>query len=249
MKIIHDISAAQPGNASEEAFEKLYIASRKRESRLYTDEQTGNLPSIEPSHIHHGEWRVRKRSAARLIAYLKSQKRPLSILETGCGNGWLSAKIADIPNAVVTGMDINKTELNQARRVFGNKDNLAFVGGDIRDMVPGKGYDIIIFAASIQYFSSVREILTRAFSLLNMGGEIHLLDSFFYKADEQASAKRRSRLYYSSLGCIDLSAFYFHHTLDSLNDFSYKMLFDPAVFINRIFNKRDPFPWIRILPT
>ena len=68
----------------------MYLASRKKENRIYSDEQVVQLPFIEPTHIHYHEWQVRKRSALRLIHYLEKKNKPLSILEIGCGNGWLS---------------------------------------------------------------------------------------------------------------------------------------------------------------
>src|ERR1700688_525276 len=103
---------------SESNFEEIYIASRQSESRVYSDEQVAQLPFVEPSHIHYDEWQSRKRSSDRLKNYLENKNKPLSILEIGCGNGWLSARLVAIKNSTVTAIDINRTELNQARRVF-----------------------------------------------------------------------------------------------------------------------------------
>src|SRR5271157_59561 len=99
-------------------FEDLYIGVRQQEKRLYTDEQLKNLPDIDSLHIYCNEWKIRKRSGERLIAYLGRKRRNLRILEVGCGNGWLSAKMAAIPKARVTGLDINQVEIAQANRVF-----------------------------------------------------------------------------------------------------------------------------------
>ncbi|MBS1530405.1 MAG: hypothetical protein JSU01_08870, partial [Bacteroidetes bacterium] len=93
-------------------FEDLYLAVRRREKRIYSDEQLLNLPDIDPDHIHAAEWKIRKRSGARLVDYLRKKRRSLRILEVGCGNGWLSAKMAGIPGSYVIGLDINQTEIN-----------------------------------------------------------------------------------------------------------------------------------------
>jgi len=175
-------------------FAKMYTASRQKENRIYSDEQVALLPFTEPSHIHYEEWQVRKRSGSRLMNWLENEDKPLFILEVGCGNGWLSGKLASLKNSFVTGIDINKTELYQARRVFGNKPNLEFAEGDIRTMASEAKFDVIIFAAAIQYFPSLDQIIGAALSLLNPGGEIHILDSHFYQTDELEKAKQRSTI-------------------------------------------------------
>ena len=111
---------------SESNFEEIYIASRQSENRIYTDEQVAQLPFISPHHIHYDEWQARKRSSDRLKNYLENKNKPLSILEIGCGNGWLSAKLAALKNSTVTGIDINKTEVSQAREVFSGMTNISF---------------------------------------------------------------------------------------------------------------------------
>ncbi len=73
-----------------------------------------------------------KRTARRLVHYLGARKKTLEILEVGCGNGWLTHQLADIPGTRVTGLDINFTELQQAARVFSNDPNLRFIHGDMR---------------------------------------------------------------------------------------------------------------------
>jgi len=228
-------------------FEQMYVASRKREYRIYSDEQVLQLPSIEPSHIHYQEWQVRKRSVLRLIRYLEKKNKPLSILETGCGNGWLSGWVSVLNHSTVTGMDINKTELNQARRVFGARPNIHFVEGDLRTIEFGKKFDLILFAASVQYFPVFEKIIRQSLNLLNPAGEIHILDSPFYKKEDLEQARRRSQLYYDSIGHGEMAGFYFHHCFDSLNPFSHKFLFDPTRLVNRFFRKKDPFPWVRIV--
>jgi ubiquinone/menaquinone biosynthesis C-methylase UbiE len=227
-------------------FEKIYISLREKENRLYTDTQVAQLPYIKSSHIHHTEWATRKRSTARLIGYLGKLGKPLAILETGCGNGWLSARLSELPGATVTGTDINELELNQARRVFKNRTNIEFQVGDIHSMVPDKKFDVIVFAASIQYFPSISQTLGRAFSFLKPGGEIHILDSPFYSTSEIADAEQRTKLYYRSIGYDGMIPFYFHHAIESVEIYKYKILFDPGRRLIKLPWRKDPFPWIRI---
>ena len=238
----------KPANASFDCkrFEQLYLASRRKENRLYTDGQVAQLPWIEPSHILFREWEVRKRSAARLVNYLENKKRPLSILEAGCGNGWLSGRLAAIRHSRITGTDINKTELHQAKSVFGKRSNIRFEEGDIRSMDFKEKFDAVIFAASIQYFCSFDKIIADVLSVLNESGEVHILDSYFYKANEIPGAKERTRAYFRSLGVEEMAAFYFHHAVDSLGSFNHTFLFDPRILKNKLFRKNDLFPWVCI---
>src|ERR1700760_1446554 len=130
-------------------FEDLYIAARKQEKRLYTDEQLTRLPDIDPVHPYYPEWKIRKHSSERLVKYLERKRRNLRILEIGCGNGWLSAKLAGISDANVIGLDINQVEINQATRVF-KKSNLQFIYDTFNDNTfEDETFDVIVFAASL----------------------------------------------------------------------------------------------------
>ncbi len=245
--IVNDIYSNQPENSpTARKFEQLYIASRKREGRIYTDAQVSNLPEIDSTHAYAGEWKVRKRSVEMLIKYLGKKIRPMNILEVGCGNGWLSGRMADIKSTRVLGIDINEIELSQAKRVFGHKTNIQFQAGGL-DSVLNKGkFDIVVFAASIQYFRDLRQTIKNCLSLLGDGGEIHILDSPFYGRSELQIAAERSHSYYHSIGYGEMANWYFHHAFDSLEGFRYKKLYDPLRLKSRIFRRNDPFPWIYI---
>ena len=183
-------------SADAEAFEKLYIQLRKKEKRVYTDEEVVSLPQIAATHPHFKEWLLRKRSCERLINYLDQKNKSLDILEVGCGNGWLSAQLARNTLGQIVGMDINKDELTQATRAFSDISNLKFILGDIRSsQLDHNSFDIIVFAASLQYFSSLKEVMQSAFQYLRNGGEVHILDTIFYKKNNVDAAKQRTKEY------------------------------------------------------
>jgi ubiquinone/menaquinone biosynthesis C-methylase UbiE len=222
------------------------MATREKENRLYTDEEVALLPFVQPTHTHAGEWRVRKRSADRLLTYLREKNTPLSILEVGCGNGWLAARLADLKESTVNGIDVNERELNQAKRVFGDKSNIQFLAGEFSSHHFRHSFDVIVFAAVIQYFPSFSQTIGEAITLLNPEGEIHILDSHFYDQDEIKQAGQRSFIHYQSIGFEEMAKYYFHHTLESLDTFHYKILYNPRHFKNMFFPRKDPFPWICI---
>src|SRR5262245_39593335 len=94
-------------------FEQLYLSLRTKESRLSPDDVVRQLPEISPSEKLRHEWEIRNTSAKKLISYLKKSPTKKKILEVGCGNGWLSNKLALEVPAEVLGMDVNEVELLQ----------------------------------------------------------------------------------------------------------------------------------------
>jgi len=228
-------------------FEDNYIAARSRENRIYSDEEIARLPDTNPNHPHYKEWKIRKWSCKKLISYLESKGRKLQILEVGCGNGWLSYELSRIPGGKVIGIDINLTELKQAARVFHKSSKLKFVYGNfLSGILKDITFDVIVFAAAVQYFPSLPELVNTCFEQLTQGGEVHIIDSPFYTAGEIDKAKKRSITYYASLGFPELTGYYFHHSLSSLQPINHQLLFDPRSMKNRIFGRNHPFPWIQI---
>lgn len=169
------------------------------------------------------------------------------MLEAGCGNGWLCHMISDIPGSRVIGVDVNFTELQQAARVFQDFPNLHFIYTDINSgLFRENKFDIIVFAASIQYFESLEEILGSALKLLKPGGEIHIIDSPFYSNSEIKAAQQRSRIYYEEAGFPAMASCYFHHCLEELKPYHYSIMYNPRKLLNRFSKIKRPFFWICI---
>jgi ubiquinone/menaquinone biosynthesis C-methylase UbiE len=210
---------------------------------VLTDAQLMFLPGVDANHPHFKEWKIRKHSSQRLIAYLAEKNKPLKILEIGCGNGWLSSNLSAIKNSKVTGIDINEVEIMQAKRVF-KKNNLEFILASFGpELFLNREFDVILFAASIQYFHSVKNILQSTLSCLSKNGEIHIMDTNFYKPAEISDAAQRTAAYYTSMGYPEMAAYYFHHQLNDLRPFNYNVMFNPHSLLNK-FTTKDPFYWI-----
>lgn len=227
-------------------FEEGYISLRKKENRVYTDEEVAQLPQIAEQHPHYKEWVMRKQSMKKLMKWLKKKNKPLEILEIGCGNGWLCNQLSQIANTEVTGLDINSAELQQAKRVFKNP-RLKFIIGEMNSAeIADKKFDIIVFAASIQYFPSLKQILNNALQHLNNTGEIHIIDTHFYQKEELEKAKKRSEDYFTMMGYAEMSDHYSHHCIDDLQSYNFKVLYKPSSLTNKLFRNHNPFPWICI---
>lgn len=227
------------------AFEEMYISLRVKENRVYSDKQLLNLPNVDPGHAYYKEWLIRKRSCRQLQRYLTSKKRNLKILEIGCGNGWFAAQLLKVRGSKVTGIDINESELAQAERVFGGKPGISFISGDIRSgMLKEANVDIIVFAASVQYFPSLKEIVKTSLDHLAEGGEIHILDTPFYLPGDLEAARQRTVTYYASMGFPGMADHYFHHGIDELKPFRYEVLYNASSLLNKLVWRSNPFPWI-----
>lgn len=234
-------------NTAPGGFEEIYFQLRSKEQRMYSDAELIHLPEISVTHPYYKEWQLRKKSAGKLIQWLLKKKQPLHILEVGCGNGWLAKLLAGIPGSEVTGSDINYTELQQGAKVFAGIPQLHFIYGDIRnDLFDKNSFDCIVFAASLQYFPSLQEIITAGSFLLKAGGEIHILDTPLYKQSDVAAAKKRTADYYNSMGMPDMATHYFHHSWQALEEFDYQLLHNPASLQHFFSTTKNPFPWICI---
>ena len=226
-------------------FEPIYLKVRKKENRIYSDPEVYEFPDTFFYNLHRQEWELRKKSMNRLIKYLKKRDTLATLLELGCGNGWLSAQLArKLENYQITGLDVNMKELEQANRVF-DLSNLEFAYGDIfQDIFPYESFDYLVICSTIQYFPNLAQLINRCRQFVKPGGEIHILDSHLYSDKEVANAKERSDRYYQSIGCMEMSERYFHHPKSELSSFDFEFLYRPG----GLFSKKDsPFPWVKII--
>ncbi|MCW8823526.1 MAG: class I SAM-dependent methyltransferase [Ignavibacteriaceae bacterium] len=229
-------------------FENLYIELRKKEQRVYSDEEVMKLPFAGISNSHKKEWDLRAKSFLRFEKYLGMKKENLNILDLGCGNCWFCGQISKIFNNNYYCIDVNLTELKQGKRIF-DSNKLKFLYADIFTAeFPLSSFDLIIINSAIHYFPDFKKIIDRLLGLLNENGEIHIIDSPFYDESESANAKQRTKDYFNSIGFPQMADNYFHHTWKELSTFRYKILYDSSSLKNRLLKllliKNSPFPWI-----
>jgi SAM-dependent methyltransferase len=227
---------------------ELYLEVRAVEGRLYEDDVVARLPDVPAGHPLADEWRARAASCARLTRYLEGKQPLPAILEVGCGNGWLSARLARIPGSRVIGLDLPTTELAQAVRLFSD-GGVSFLAGDVfAAPFIRPTFDAILLASAIQYFPDLPALLRALRPLLLPGGEIHILDSPLYAAHELDAARRRTRAYYEALGFPQMAQHYYHHPVSALDGFNPRWLYNPqglARRVGRMFGQPEsPFPWI-----
>lgn len=231
---------------NKQEFSGVYLGAREREGRVYSDQEVAQLPQIAAGNENRKEWKMREKSANRILRYLSEFNRSLEILDLGCGNGWFTHILANIPNADVYGVDINDHELEQAARLF-QKPNLKFVYADVfsQEVSILSGFDVITVNACIQYFEDLPVILNQLMKMLNPTGELHIIDSPFYQSADVAAAKERTQVYYQNLGFPEMAKNYFHHTLTRVG--TYEIMYQPNnSVLNKLLRKIDsPFMWLK----
>lgn len=223
---------------------------KKREGRNYSEDEIRLLPFASSKNPHKEEWNFRAKSFMRFRTHLSGKRGSLQILDLGCGNGWFSAQLEKNFKHHYYCVDINLPQLLLGAKIF-NSENLKFILADIFEIsFPRSSFDLVIFNSSIQYFKDLRILMREMFYLLKSDGEIHLINSPIYFQSELDHEKTRSANYYNSIGFKKMNEKLFHHTYESLNDYNYKILYNPKSITNRVinfaFSKDSPFPWIMI---
>lgn len=234
----------------DESFEKTYLQIRKKEKRIYRDEELRLLPFASRLNPHKEEWNQRAKSFLRFKKYLSKKKSGLNILDLGCGTCWFASQILRESDHNFYCVDVNLTELRRGAKLF-SSEKIKFIYADIFQVkFPRSSFDMIILNSSIQYFPDVRILMRELFYLLNSYGEIHIIDTPFYEDDEVEFARNKTLQYYDSIGFPKMKEKYFHHTFRSIKDFNHYYLYDPRGLTNKIqsiaFGKDSPFPWIMI---
>ncbi|MBL8058100.1 MAG: class I SAM-dependent methyltransferase [Anaerolineales bacterium] len=247
---VYQLSAAEPY----EAKETRYWRVRAREFRLYSDEIVRGLPEVPADHPLRGEWEARADSLGRLADHVARFWQDISVLDLGCGNGWMAHQLAAISVRIrVYGLDLNRRELTQAARVFVDKPRVKFLYGDVfTAALPARAFDVVVLASAIQYFPDLPALVRRLLALTAPGGEIHILDSPLYAPRAVPAARARTAAYYKSKGLAFMAEEYHHHTWAALAEFRPEVLYNPAAPLNRLARwwwaeqGRSPFPWLRI---
>lgn len=237
---------------SEPTFVDAYLRARGHEGRLLADDIVRMLPEVPDNDAHADEWRQRADSAARFRRYLAVIKRPIDVVDLGCGNGWFTARMAQLEHVTAIGIEMNTEELGQARRVFGNWPRLSFREGDIRCCDLGdRRPDVIVLASTLQYVADPRKLLSDLFESSGQGTEVHVLDTPIYGADDVAAARQRTREHYERIGVPEMSEHYHHHQWQIFEGHSMEMMYRPDSIVHRVERRvlkrpRAPFPWIRV---
>ena len=231
-------------------FEEFYLEVRGKEGWLYDDDAVCKLPDTDAADKNRKLWEIRKKSTERFFAYIKKKQKSVSLLDIGCGNGWFAARLAHIhPEISVMGIDVNKTELNVAARVFAASQVQWMYGNIFENIFRENSFDIITMNASFQYFKG-NSVIPVLLKYLKKGGELHILDTPFYSEKNIEAARSATADYYKKINVPEMSDFYFHHTYNEIRSFQPEFYYLPSgwkrIFSKMTFRSYVPFPWVVI---
>jgi SAM-dependent methyltransferase len=228
-----------------------YRRAREAEGRLLDDDLIARLPSLPATHPLAGEWALRGQTAARFLSWLSGTPAPRTLLDIGCGTGWLTAAAARVPGSRAVGVDVDGPELEQARRVFGGPRGPVYVAGvaetfDAGELAP----DVVVLASVIQYLADPAAVVGHLLAACRPGGSVHVLDSPLYRPAEVAAAAARTAAHYARIGLPELAAAYHHHGLGTFAGLAPVVVrARPAAWRQRLAARLgrpiSPFPWLR----
>ncbi|MFC1967373.1 class I SAM-dependent methyltransferase [Chloroflexota bacterium] len=82
-----------------------------------------------------------------------------SVLDIGCGNGFLTSDIAGKAGAV-TAVDMSQANIDFARRNF-NRDNIEYICGDATCLEMGRKFDVITLSNVLEHIENRIEFLRK----------------------------------------------------------------------------------------
>ena len=120
--------------------------------------------STRRASAHQKEW------GTKLIAELDLQGTE-RILDLGCGDGALSAQIADlVPNGEVVGIDASRGMIEAARSK--GRENLRFLLMDINELNYVEQFDVVFSNATLHWIKDHKRLLRNVGRALRKGGRL-----------------------------------------------------------------------------
>ena len=178
------------------AFRAAYAEHRREEGRAYESQDLLALPYLRRG-PQATQWAVRARTFAAFVRrvvepHSRTLARPLTLLDLGAGNGWLSCRMArlghqsvalDLRTDRIDGLGAGEAFTSILARPFGR------VCGSFEALpFAAASFDVAVFNASLHYALDLSGVLGEARRVDRAGGRIVILDSPFYRGDAQGFA-------------------------------------------------------------
>ena len=127
------------------------------------------------------------------------------ILDIGCGSGYGTYNLSQLlpGNVSVIGIDINKTAINKARKLFRKQTNMSFFVGTLEEFLESqRQYRIIgIICVSVSMFlNNTRSFYQTANEVLDDGG-IFIDAPFVFRLDSKVLTEGFKTRTYQACGC------------------------------------------------
>jgi SAM-dependent methyltransferase len=187
-----------------ERFTQEYETIRRGEGRGSRDAAFYRaLPHRDLSGKMTADWRIRAASFDTLLQkVIRPAGRPLSILDLGAGNGWLSNRLAGLGHPVAA-VDLLTND-------FDGLGCFSFYGAVFTPLqaefdrlpYPDGSLDLAVFNASLHYSVDIQATLREALRVLAPGGQIVVMDSPVYReaASGEEMVRERERAFSRRFG-------------------------------------------------
>jgi 2-polyprenyl-3-methyl-5-hydroxy-6-metoxy-1,4-benzoquinol methylase len=173
--------------------------SRKLVSRVTPYQPMGQGQRLLDAQYTSAEWDYLRsiEEAPRfgiVSAYCRHLASNGSVLEIGCGEGFLLEQLDRSRYRHFTGVDISKVAIDRAQAL--EDDRTVFLRAEAESYVPDRTFDVIIFNEVLEYFDEPLELARRYEPFLAPGG--HFVASMFaapYTSRTQRIWKQLERRY------------------------------------------------------
>jgi len=136
----------------------------------YKDKVTQNF---DAGAFHYDQYaNIQKQVAIELCH--KIDTSPKTILEIGCGTGFLTNELIDkFPDAKITAIDIAPNMIAKCQEKFNQSDKLSFHIMDGEAIEIDEKFDLIVSSMTFQWFENLPQAIRDLKQKLNQGGTIY----------------------------------------------------------------------------
>lgn len=183
-------------------FATAYSLHRQAEGRQLSDQELLSLPWLRRG-PQAGQWAVRSRTYEAFVRHvLKAMAGPLTVLDLGAGNGWLSHRVAELGHRAIA-LDIRADAIEG----LGAADALVRLYPDRIERLtasfdsiplPDDSVDVAVFNAALHYATDLPRSLGEAARVTRRGGRIAILDSPFYRSEADGLAMQAEKQRHSA---------------------------------------------------
>jgi SAM-dependent methyltransferase/uncharacterized protein YbaR (Trm112 family) len=143
-------------------------------------------------------WQLRARSYETLIQNILprlNSRRPLTIIDVGAGNGWLSNRLASLGHDVVAiDLQVNEFDGLGCQKYYDTSWTAVQAEFD-RLPIADASVDLVVYNASLHYSEDLQRTLTEARRVLRPDGRISVIDSPFFMGERAGNTMLRESPY------------------------------------------------------
>ena len=122
---------------------------------------------------YHEESNVQRTVAEKLAAWMPALEEIDSILEIGCGTGFLTELLRrHFPRALIYAVDVARPMIDLARERIGECGRIRWHAADARQFRPDRDFPLIISSSALHWMTPVSETVKRLGSMLEPGGNL-----------------------------------------------------------------------------